>query len=220
MKHVCSLVSLCTALIILTAPSTSVYAAGPDSVRTLFSSGTFTSGGFGGPVVKLTTMLDNTSLLVGGRGAWVINKTLAIGGGGYGLVTPRLLKAGATSDLDTNMNVGYGGGEIEVILMSDDVVHVSAMTLIGAGAVSTDTRARRFENGEWDWDHSTISSDVFFVVEPQVNVEVNLTEWFRVAAGASYRLVNGVDTRVGTTTISNSDLSGVSGVLTFKFGLY
>ncbi|MCU0330405.1 MAG: hypothetical protein MUC47_05435 [Candidatus Kapabacteria bacterium] len=220
MKRLSLRLSLCIAIVLLAAPSAYVQAAQPDSVRTLFSSGTFSSGGFGGPVLKLTTMMDNTSLLVGGRGAWVINKTLAIGGGGYGLVTPRLLKAGATSDLDTNMNLGYGGGEIEVIFMSDDVIHVSAMTLIGAGAVSTNTRARRFEDGEWDWDHSTISSDVFFVIEPQVNIEVNLTEWFRVAAGASYRFVNGVDTRVGTTTIGNSDLSGLSGVLTFKFGLY
>jgi hypothetical protein len=204
----------------LAALATSSIAAEPDSIRTLFSSGTFTSGGFGGPVLKLTSMFDNTSLLVGGRGAWVINRTFAIGGGGYGLVTPRTVRTGATSDLDTNYNVGYGGGELEVILMSDDVVHFSAMTLVGAGAVSTDTRSRRMQDGEWDWDHNTITSDVFFVLEPQVNVEVNLTEWFRIAAGASYRLVNGVDTRVGTTTIGNSDLSGLSGVLTLKFGLY
>lgn len=42
--------------------------------------------GFGGPVVKATRIHDQGALMVGGRGGWIINHTLAIGGGGYGVV--------------------------------------------------------------------------------------------------------------------------------------
>lgn len=54
-----------------------------------------------------------------------------------------------------------------------------------------------------------------FVAEPAVNVELNVTNWFRVAAGASYRYVSSMSAIRG---IENKDLSGVSGQLALKFG--
>lgn len=215
------------ALLLFTLTSiTTAFAVEPEPVvdttkpRTLFGSGDFTSGGFGGPVAKVTSIDGNTSLLVGGRGAWVINKTLAIGGGGYGLVTPRTLREGiGTTSRDTMMNLGYGGAEIEVIIASSELVHFSVMTLIGAGDVST-TTSRSMWDDDNDRGSGTITSDAFFVLEPQVNVELNVTDWFRMAAGVSYRLVNGVDSQVGSIKLDDKMLSGVAGVLTFKFGIY
>lgn len=205
---------------------TTVLAIEPEPVsdttkpRTLFGSGEFTSGGFGGPVAKVTSIDGNTSLLVGGRGAWVINKTIAIGGGGYGLVTPRTLREGVgTTDRDTMMNLGYGGAEIEFIISSSDLLHLSVMTLVGAGDVSTTTSRTMWDEDD-ERGSGTITSDAFFVLEPQVNVELNVTDWFRMAAGVSYRLVNGVDSQVGSIKLDDKMLSGVAGVLTFKFGIY
>jgi hypothetical protein len=193
-----------------------------DSVKTLFDVGSFTSGGFGGPVAKLTSMRGDASLLIGGRGAWIINSTIAIGGGGYALVTPRTLIEGTASGLDTMYSVGYGGFELEVVLWADEAIHASVMTLIGAGGLTTGV-SRSGEGSDWDWDwggHNSLTDDAFFVVEPQVNVEANITSWFRMGLGASYRLTSGVDTKVGSVSITDSDISGLSGVLTFKFGLY
>ena len=44
------------------------------------------SGGFGAPVVKMTSMMDEFAVLLGGRGGWILNRTFVLGGGGYGLV--------------------------------------------------------------------------------------------------------------------------------------
>ena len=45
-----------------------------------------TSGGFGGPVLKITRINDVFGLMVGGRGGWIYKHTYAIGGGLYGLL--------------------------------------------------------------------------------------------------------------------------------------
>jgi len=58
--------------------------------------------------------------------------------------------------------------------------------------------------------------DSFFVIEPSVHVNLNVTTFFRIAAGVSYRYVSGLNSTLST----NADLSGPSGVLTFKFGMF
>lgn len=218
MRHSTSLFSLFLAALILVGSTTA--SAQHDSVKTLFDMGPFTSGGFGGPVLKLTSMHGDASLLVGGRGAWIINSTIAIGGGGYALVTPRTLAEGTMPGLDTMYSVGYGGFELEVVLWADEALHASVMTLIGAGGLTTGID-RNDDGMDWGWEgNNRLTDDAFFVVEPQVNVEANITSWFRLGLGASYRFVNGVDTKVGSISITDADLSNLSGVLTFKFGLY
>ena len=50
-----------------------------------------------------------------------------------------------------------------------------------------------------------------------MTVELNVTSWMRLGAGASYRYVNGADRLVG---IGNSDLGGASGMVLLKFGSF
>ena len=50
-------------------------------------SGQLEYGGYGGPVVKFTTINNDWEVMVGGRGGWIINHSFVLGGGGYGLVT-------------------------------------------------------------------------------------------------------------------------------------
>ncbi len=38
-------------------------------------------GGFGGPVVKYANIYNQSALLIGGRGGWIRNHSLVIGGG-------------------------------------------------------------------------------------------------------------------------------------------
>jgi hypothetical protein len=56
----------------------------------------------------------------------------------------------------------------------------------------------------------------FFVVEPGLEVEVNITRFFKIGIGASYRLVRESD----LSTVSDNDLSGFSGGLSLKFGKF
>jgi hypothetical protein len=188
--------------------------------ETIFN-GNLESGGFGGPVLKVTQLSKTTALLVGGKGGWIINHSFVIGGGGYGLTTEIL--ADNTYGRDLRMEVGYGGLELEYINRSNSLFHFTAGLLIGAGGVSWTENY----NDWWYNDNNTshYASDAFFIVEPAINVELNLTTWFRLNLGGSYRVVTGVDSKLNydgynIKTLKNSDLSGFSGVAIFKFGLF
>lgn len=177
--------------------------------QTLMGSGKMSNGGFGGPVIKYTQIKNEPAVLIGGRGGWIINHTFVIGGGGYGLANQ------IESDYSVNfsnpyINFGYGGLELEYIIQSDQLVHFSIYTLIGAGSVNY----RNNSHSSWeDWDYN---NDEFFVLEPALNVEVNITSFFRINAGANYRYISGVN----YDNLANEDFSGFSGVLTLKFGSF
>jgi hypothetical protein len=163
-------------------------------------------GGFGGPVMKITTFRDEVGIMVGGRGGWIINHVLALGAGGYGLTNN--IEAPI---LDYYLNVGYGGPVMEYIILSDRLVHASVNLLIGAGGVS-------YREDYWDIDEHGIfiEEDAFFVMEPGLDLELNVTNFFRVNAGISYRYIQGVDSR----GLDDSDMSGVAATFGFKFGKF
>ena len=177
--------------------------------ETLFS-GELEHGGFGGPVIKAGQINGSPGLFVGGRGGWIVNHSLILGGGGYGLVNnvdalvPGLYGA-------RYVEFGYGGFEIEYVNRWDQLIHWSVMVLVGGGGVgyrSVDDEVLGF-----DPPHQT---DEVFVAEPSVQVNLNVTEFFRISAGASYRYVSGVT----SPATSNEKLSGGSGVLTLRFGKF
>lgn len=113
--------------------------------------------------------------------------------------------------------LGYGGLDVEYIFNFNDLIHFSIHSLIGGGNVGVRTRERVWNGFTWDpdmeWDHHF---DEFFVVEPGLNIDLNVTTWFRASVGASYRYVTGVSEDVS----SNKDLRGPSASLTFRFGSF
>jgi hypothetical protein len=79
--------------------------------------------------------------------------------------------------------------------------------LIGGGGVSYK------DETEDMFDHRR-NADAFFVLEPSVHANLNVTKFFRIAAGVSYRYVTGLSSNIST----NADLSGPTAMLTLKFG--
>lgn len=188
--------------------------------ETLFAS-PVEHGGYGAVVSKITPIRGEMAYMVGGYGGWLINHTLMLGVGGYGLLTNVRATAQAEQayspyDEPLYVEFGYGGLMIEYTLAPHKLVHVNAQVLIGAGGV----------NYREDWHDNWLDdnhgrrygrTEALFVAEPAVNVELNLTEWMRLSAGASYRFVNGVEGLIG---LENNDLSGPSGQLALKFGAF
>lgn len=170
--------------------------------QTLLGKG-ITSGGMGGPVVKVSSVAGTASLFVGGRGGWVINRKFVLGGGGYGLSNENI-RATDLGDGRARLSMGYGGLELGYMHDVSRLVHWSTHLLIGAGNVSWDPPAASSDNEEAR----------FFVAEPELQMVVNVTKFLRIGAGASYRIVTGP----GLREVSGKDLSGVAGVLVFKFG--
>jgi hypothetical protein len=175
--------------------------------QTLIGSGDIENGGFGGPAVKVTRINGETAVLVGGRGGWIINHTFVLGGAGYGLVTN--VNPKNNDSVHQFIEMGYGGLDLEYIASSNDLVHLSLGLLIGAGSIGfKDNADDMFDN------HRTMES--FFVLEPSAHANLNVTRFFRIAGGVSYRYVTGLNSPLST----NTDLSGLSAVLTLKFGKF
>lgn len=175
--------------------------------------GEVSHGGFGGPVVKFSDVGGDLGVWVGGRGGWIINfdrnHTISLGGGGYGLVTEHLVPDQEFGDPEFDYFAlnGYGGFIIEYANRSYQLVHFTVSSLIGAGGLMIRDR---------DYDDIDHSPDSYFVFEPGANLEVNITDFFRVAVGLSYRLTSGIS-RAGFT---DDDFSGINGAITLKFGKF
>lgn len=169
--------------------------------------GEIESGGFGGPVLKVTTINGENSVMVGGRGGWIINHSFVLGGGGYGLVTD--VKPKVSDSIHQYIEMGYGGLELEYIASSNDLLHLSIGMLVGGGGIGY----KYEDNNSFNSSHNR---NAFFVLEPNINANLNVTRFFRIAAGVSYRYVSGLKSAVST----NADLSGPSAVLTLKFGRF
>lgn len=171
-------------------------------------SGELESGGYGGPIVQVTEMNGQTGVLVGGQGGWIINHQLVLGGKGYGLANTINVEGSNAHKLE----FGAGGFMLEYIMNPSKLLHFSIHSMIGAGGVRY---VEKNHDNDWDYD-GDYSEDTFFIAEPGFNLVLNVTDFMRVGGGASYRYINGVNYR----TLSNSDLSGVSGQVFIKFGSF
>lgn len=180
-------------------------------------SGKVENGGFGAPVVKFSTVKNNFAVFVGAYGGWLINHTFLIGAGGYGLANK--IKGEQSAGFIYNLidpikiDFGYGGLILEYINQSDNLIHYSISALVGAGAVSYSLYYLELFTSQ---DYTDRYSSTVFVFEPGVNAELNITSFFRLSTGVSYRLVTGAD----IAGLKNGDLGGPAVNLAFKFGSF
>ncbi|MHB9030773.1 MAG: hypothetical protein ACYC9O_18550, partial [Candidatus Latescibacterota bacterium] len=171
--------------------------------------------GFGGPVIKYTRIHDQNAFLVGGRGGWFFNHSLMLGGGGYGVISEVDAPSGALGPWEKSpldIEFGYLGLEIEYLRNSGSLLHYNFYTLLGGGADNYVKDA----GSVWDSNEQSGETDFMLVMEPAITGELNVTPWFRLNAGISWRLVSGVE----QAGLDNSDFSGPSAALTLKFGRF
>ena len=199
----------------------------PVEFQTIFGND-FSSGGYGAPELKLGNVHGEPGLFLGGRGGWIIGHRFVLGGGGDGLTTsntfmedPSTKPPSVAPDSTTTikLDMGYGGVLLEFIAFPKKAVHLSFPVLIGAGGSSLGARtyvgqSDYYEEGWATYDF--IESSGFFVLEPGVYVELNMTKFFRLSAGGTYRFVSGTTLQ----RITNKDLSGFTFSLALKFGSF
>lgn len=171
--------------------------------ETLFG-GVARVSGWGGPTVRIGEFAGKTAGFVGGRGGVLLGGGFTIAGMGAGLVNDNIREPGGTG---RQLNMGYGGLYLEQMIAPNRLLHLSVGTLLGAGGASwIDRFDRRIQT----------PTDGFFVVEPEVSVEVNVTRFLRVGVTGTYRSVSGLD----LPGLPTAQLSGVTGGLSFKFGKF
>lgn len=172
--------------------------------QTLIDFSEISISGMGGPFMQFTTINGEFAHMMGGAGAVLLND-FWIGGYGLGLTNNIYAGPGLTGLLDDDaITVSHGGFWLGYSFFADRAIHFSVSTLLGWGSIG----AVRYENP---------IPDNIFVVVPTLELELNLTRYFRLGAGASYNLFTFVDQEPDFTT---SDFSGPGAFLSFKFGWF
>ena len=150
------------------------------------------TSGHGGFAVRLTPLGDAVVPVIGGFGAGVINDRWLIGGGGYNL--RGTLPQGEVS-------LGYGGILLGTIVAPHRRAHLHSSVLLGGGG----------------YELAGAEGQAVMVVEPLVELELNVTRFFRLGLGGGYRLLTGNAPDDGPQP---QDLSGLFGGISFRFGWF
>lgn len=171
----------------------------------------------GGGYFSVTTgysQIDNqNAVLLGGRFSWIASHWVGIGIGGTGFVNELHFDPGLGSDVF--LTGGYGGIYFEPILFPRSPVHLSFPVLIGGGAVSY------ISNDPILKSNFVEDSEAFLLFEPAAEIELNVTKFFRLAFGATYRFPTEFNVGLsGSDVASASSLKGASYTVTFKFGKF
>lgn len=192
------------ALATLTNPASAQAPVGGDEdMRTLLGGRTdIHHGGWGGPTTHYTRMLDQDALLVGARGGWLIDHRVTIGLAGQGLTTSvrnaaydqHLTAEGIALRRSSTFHVGYGGLLIEPIIAYRSPVHISLPIIVGAGGCAYDYQEALPVQEEAPFDtYRFLDGQAFFVVEPGIDLELNIIPLVRVGISASYRYTSDLD---------------------------
>lgn len=172
-----------------------------DGMRTLLGGRTdLHHGGWGAPTAHYTRIMDQDAMLVGLRGGWLIDHRVTIGIAGHGLVTPLrntaydayLLDQGTPAPRPTAFHMGYGGLLIEPIIAYRSPVHISLPIMFGAGGCAYDfNTVLPEEDGQPGYGY--LEGQAFFVVEPGIDLEMNVIPLVRLGISASYRYTSDLD---------------------------
>jgi len=141
------------------------------------------SGWFVAPTFATTSFNGKISASPGMRGGIYLDRQFAIGLTASGILNgDTILK-----DNEVRNVGGYGGVLLQYVLRSNEVVHASVESTVGAGRWCTEIRDGEDDDaGRGDGKEGCIGKN-FFVFEPAVNVEVNLARHVRLTAGGGYR---------------------------------
>ncbi len=185
-----------------------------DQIETIFSKNK-SNGGYGALSFGYTQIDGKDAFISGARGAFIFDHSFAIGLGGYGFVNNLDYHTfWENHPLEYTLVGGYGGIFVEPIVAGRMPVHLSFPVLFGMGGVAL------VEDYGWNsWDYqpfNELDHDVFFVFEPAVELEFNLTRWFRTAASVSYRYTSNIDLFETDADV----LRGLNFGLTCKFGKF
>ncbi|MCF8366532.1 MAG: hypothetical protein K9H16_12165 [Bacteroidales bacterium] len=199
--------------------------AQPQEMRTIFGgqNDRIAHGGYGALNVEYGQIDGKDAVLVGGRGGWIINHRLVLGLGGKGIastVSYPYEDAGSLFNEKYYLNGGYGGFLIEPIIAPFSPVHVSFPVLIGGGGVAYSLQYKYQNN----WDNSyweTIDASAFFVVEPGMEINLNLVKFMRISFGGYYRFTSGLALEDPFGEKAPKDLiDGFSAGVSLKFGKF
>jgi len=185
-----------------------------EEVKSLLGKGNDLNG-FGGVDIKVSEFIDQRGMVTGAYGGVLINRKYILGVAGYGITTGVEFEGTVGQEVKPlNLYGGYAGILVGGMIGSKEVIHLTFPVFFGAGSIQVSDKDF-FPNSPNDAEF-VIENSAFMVIEPAAQLEFNITAYFRFAAGMSYRYVTGIDLE----NLKDSDLSGSSIMISFRFGRY
>lgn len=195
-----------------------------DEPQTIFSTGSKVTGWFVEFSGSYTRLNGEYAYMPGLAGGIVMNRNLSIGLIGKSLSWyPACPKYDNILDEPVYLEGGYGGLYLVASPIDKKVLHITFPLVIGAGGAAYVSQEQYpeiddFEDMDdlYDYDHCTLSSSPYFIVEPGANVELTVTGFMKLYAGYSYRLMMGLNLE----NTSSTALNGSSFNFGVKFGKF
>lgn len=183
-----------------------------EEFKTIF--GGKTMGGYGALGLGYTEIDNQAGVILDARGGVVMGHSFAFGVGGVGFVTDDM----PVQSLNAGVSLvgGYGGIFAEFIVFPRSSVHLSFPVLAGLGAAAATTWTST--DNSVSYQNQVEQSSIFMVIEPAVELEFNLTRFFRMAGFFSYRYTTDLD--LDSEYASPAALNNYSAGVRFKFGKF
>lgn len=191
-------------IVTLMFSSATTVAQEQDSTQTLIKSALKVSE-LWTPEVKINSIQGDIGTLIGFYGGALFNRSFLLGiSGGANLSHP-------------TVNYGYFGAIGQYIYKPTNLWHFSGQLLLAYGSAKDyeDPKSGLLDN------FMNVSGAPFFLMEPGINLELNISRNVMLVAGVSYRWVTGMDENsenVSITHVTNEDLSSINFNIGVKFG--
>jgi hypothetical protein len=183
-----------------------------DDIQTLGGSNGH-HGGFGAISFKASEFNNKDIIMAGFRGGWIINRAMAIGFEGHGIIpTAEYQNIDPNNSLKSRSVGGYGGMFLEPIILSNKVVHVTFPVSGGGGWLGYIVDWEQTNN----YKNDLIDDDIFWYVEPGAAIELNVARNFRINLGASYRFTKDLD----LMSTASSGFDAWNYCISLKFGSF
>jgi hypothetical protein len=162
--------------------------------------------GFIGPTMIFGSIGNDFTLMMGGGGCLIL-ENLFFGGYGMGITNEIAYR----DDPDYNLGFGHGGLWFGYIVKPRKAVHASISGQVGWGSISKKLKTP-------DGDNEKVTNDQVMVLTPIVEVELNLSKYFKLGGGISCSFLNGRG--ISQTAYTNENFIKPSFYLSFKFGWF
>jgi hypothetical protein len=175
--------------------------------RTIFGNDQMSVTGFGGFDMQFSSIGGSYAFGAGGSGGVLLNGQVFFGGFGMGCTVDKTFEI---NNLTTNhASIGYGGLMFGYIFKGEKAIHPAVFLQTGWGGVDL------FDDSQSGNSYNT--NDNIFVINPSVEMELNITRFFRLAVGANYQFVTGINEYAD---LNNTDFSGPGAKIAFRFGWF
>lgn len=168
-------------------------------------------GSFGALNANYSRAIDATWIYIGAEAGITINDYFLLGIAGYGLVSSNTIENANVAKSDQlNVYGGYGGVLLGAKIAPKKVFHVNIPLFLGIGNLEISDN-NYFPQGDPKF---TLERSQYFVMEPRVEAELNITQKFKLGFAGGYRFISGTN----LSFFEDKDLKTATYQMSLKFG--